>query len=265
MPNAAARAGRAVLSALALATLAGCSGLEHDPYFNPELMVRQAPMVAGNTYDRQNALQIIFPDSERINISYEYELDGEVSIDAPGMFGGSGWLYYDIQPSVPARFVILHLIESEEGYEIPRGDTLRLGQRRFYALDYCISGWHGDVEETADIEVDQAEPDGAETGGAESDRTAGSGIGPDPQIVPYLRKIEEEGYPLSRDIYVRRFIPRNADSGGRRTVIVVVRDITRDGYSCERIGDIRAPESESMTETISNFQKDASGSFEIMG
>lgn len=223
------------VAGMAGAMLVGCapSDYQHDPYFDPELSVREAPMVAGNTYDRQNALAIIYPAAERINISYEYELDGEVSIDAPGYFSGPGWIYYDRQPALPYRFVILHLTKAEEGYDVPRGETLRLGQRRFFALDYCVSGW---------------------------DRGEG-----DPELVPYLQTLADNGHELSRDIYIRRFIPRNADSSGRRTNIIMVRDITRDGYTCDRLGDIRKPEGDSLAETIKGFKEDAAGSFEIMG
>ncbi len=211
---------------------AGCDRLPTNPAFEERLSVREVPFVTGNTYDRQNALAIIYPAAERINVSYEFTFDEQVEIEAPGYFGGPGWIFADRQPAVPSRFVILHLSMDAPGYDPPRGETLRLGQRRFYTLDYCIADWREDG---------------------------------DPEIRPYLSAIEGRGYALSRDLYVRRFIPRATDSGGRRTSVVVVRDIMRDGYDCERLGDLKNPENSVLEETIGQIRKDASGTFEVMG
>lgn len=233
-----ARAGRVIgprsLAALTLAAplvLAGC--LEHG--LDPTLSVREAPLIAGNTYDRQNALAIIFPAAERINVSYEYLYEDELEVRADGLFAGPAWLFVERQPAEPERFLFLHLNKGEPGYEAPRGESLRLGQRRFYAIDYCLSDWRAD----------------------ESAEAA--------ELTPYLAALEARGFALSRDVYMRRFIPRDVDSDGRRTSIVVIRDVMRIGYDCERLGDLIAPETEAQTETLDQLQQDASGSFEVMG
>jgi|GEM_PF-962938 len=220
------------LAALALGMLSACAVPGRDSVFDPDLTVRQAPMIAGNTYDRQNALAIIYPSAERINVSYEYSYDAEVEISAPGKFEGPSWVFAERHPALPSRFILLHLNKGAPDYEPPRGETLRLGQRRFYVVDYCMADWR-------------------ETGDAE--------------IRPYLNTLEARGYALSRDIFVRRFVPRDVDEVGRRTSIVAVRDVMRDGYSCEALGDLRNPSSDFLTETINGFRKDASDSFEIMG
>lgn len=198
------------------------------------IAVRSAPMVAGNTFDRHNALEIIYPDSERINLSYEFVRSGDTQdLEAAGLYGGPAWLFVDRQPAIPERFVFIHLAKGVDGYEIPRGELIRLGQRRFFVFSYCLADWR-------------------------------TGETP-PQILQYLEALEGEGFALSDDLYVRQFMSRNADSENRRTDVVFVRDIMRSGYDCERIGDVDEPETDGKKELINSLEKDAAGSFEVMG
>ncbi|MEQ8604151.1 MAG: hypothetical protein RIB45_12615 [Marivibrio sp.] len=209
--------------------------------FEDTLAVRETPMIAGNTYDRQNALAIIYPAAERINISYEFSFDRQTQIDAGGLYEGPAWIFAERQPAAPERFVVLHLRRAVGDYAPPPGETLRLGQRRFTTLDYCLTDWRAGA--------DPALPDAAE-------RDA---------LAAYLEALARRGYALSRDVYVRRYVPRDADSSGRRTDIVTIRDVMRAGYDCERLGDLRNPGTDSQAETIDNLKSDSSGSFEVMG
>lgn len=231
------RLAAAVLALGALAATGGCLRTDLDD----NLSVRQAPMVAGNTYDRQNALAIIYPAAERINISYEFSYEYEAEVNAGGLYAGPAWFFIERQPAAPERFVVLHLQRPIDDYEAPRGETIRLGQRRFTTLDYCLTDWRSDPD--PDL------PDAAE-------RRA---------LATYLEQLESRGYALSKDIYLRRYVARTADSGGRRTDIITINDVMRAGYDCDRLGDLKDPATDAQTETLNALQKDSSGSFEVMG
>jgi len=223
--------------AIGAAALTGCLRTSLDD----ALTVRQAPMIAGNTYDRQNALAIIYPAAERINVSYEFTYEQETTIDVGGLYTGPAWIYVERQAAEPERFLVLHLRRAVGAYEAPRGETLRLGQRRFTALDYCLADWRAGADPALEDAVERD------------------------ALAAYLRELEGRGYALSRDVYLRRYVPRNADSSGRRTEIITIHDVMRSGYDCGRLGDLRDPQTDSQAETINNLQGESSGSFEVMG
>lgn len=220
------RGAAVVLAAAALgALLAGCA--------DDRPSVRGVPLVSGNTYDRHNALDVIYPDAERINVSYEFTLARRIArLGADGLFEGPAWLYADRQASAPERFVVLHLAKAAPDYEPPKGELVRLGQQRYYAFDHCVADWRD---------------------------SAG------PALAIYAEAVADSGFALSDDLYIRRYVSRESDSTGRRTDIVVVRDIVRAGYSCAAIGDFGSPESDQTKELIKGLRDDAGGSFEVIG
>ncbi len=150
----------------------------------------------------------------------------------PGAFAGPAWIYRERPASAPERFVLIHLAREESGYTPPKGELVRLGQKRFLAVDHCLSDWR--------------------TGAPDA-------------LAPYVEAVAAAGYPLSRDLFVRRYVSRKADSTGRRTDIVVVRDIQRAGYDCAALGNVRAPADADAKNLLEALKEDAGGTFEVIG
>ena len=213
----------------AAAIAAGCAG--------EEVSVRGTPLIAGNTFDRHNALDVIYPDAQRINVSYQFAFEHRIEVAVPGAFAGPAWLFRERPASAPERFVLIHLAQESPAFEPPKGQRVTLGQTRFITVDRCLSDWR------------------ATSAGAQAADAAAS----------YAGAVAAAGYPLSRDLFVSRYIARKPDSTGRRTDIVVVRDIQRAGYDCRSLENVQAPGDSEGRNLLESLREDAGSTFEIIG
>ena len=205
-------ANRFLTLALCAAVSVGLAACKINPK-EPEYL----PKVGGNTFDLQNRLDIALPDAERINISYEYELteDHEDFVEADGIYEGPLWWWRERSAQDPEQFIAIHLITETGEFEIESRELVKLSRTDFDAQNLCI-----------DIENDEIAPD----------------------IAPYIESLLEQGYPISSDVYVRRFVLRDKreteDGLTERTDIIYIRDIVRSGYTCEFLGDLDQPRTE---------------------
>lgn len=211
---------RGIAAVLVAVFIAGCSDV-----------IKDTPLLTGNTFDRYNDLAIPFPDSENVNISYEYGHVGTVEIAVPGEFTGEAWLFSENSAALPERFVTLHLVEPEPGGFVEVGRELSVGKGVFTVKDYCVS-----------LSADDT-----------------------PQIVvPYVSAVLEKDFALSESVFVRRFVSKKTGLDGKRLDVAFVEDIVRKGYDCSMLDNF-----ESSDEGIQDFIEELRGhgdrSFEVVG
>lgn len=191
----------------------------------------EIPAVSGNTYAHTSELSAIYPNQTFVNISYEYELQGNKKIEIPGRLHGPAWMYAARALEDPQRFMFLHVVTSEPGDGIPTGQIERFGKRDFTAIPAC---------------VDASEP-------------------LDETLQPFVDMVKEQGYALSRDLYVYRFYPRTLETDGKRIDLVYLHDIERDGHRCADFGpDLANPSGEEAEDLAMEYQSRAFSSFEII-
>lgn len=227
----------AVVLAAAL-TVAGCGGFKINPK-----ETEYYPKIGGNTFDLHNDLATILPVAERINISYEFEQteESEDYIDADGIYEGPMWWYRERTAANPEQFLGIHLLNADPEFEEAPGELVKLSRTSFSAQAYCF-----------DITQDEIPP----------------------EIQPYIESLLEQDFPLSTDLYVRRFMlrdPREEDArvqvrdreGPQRTDLVYIRDIVRLGYTCDLLGDVITPSPQN-EEIVESLRRGAQASFEVM-
>lgn len=207
--------------------LAACKINPREPEYSPK--------VGGNTFDLQNSLDVTFPDAQRINISYEYveTEDGEVDVDAPGIYDGTMWWYQERTAEDPEQFIGIHLLTETGQFDYGPLEAVTLSRTDFVVQNRCI-----------DLRTDALSPD----------------------IAPYIDSLMDQGFNLSSDLYVRRFILRDqraTENGFERTDIVYVHDLVRSGYTCKSLGDLNQPSSE-VQAAIQRLKDLALEAFEMM-
>lgn len=195
------------------------------------------PKVTGNTYELQNDLAIVLPVAERINVSYEFVQiqDKKIYLDADERYEGPIWWYQERTAEIPEQFLAIHLMTLAEAYEEPSGGQLvKLSRTSFNAYDYCL-----------DLSADEIPP----------------------EVAPYIESLLDEEFPVSTDLFVRRYTMRDVreteDGGRERTDVIYVRDVVRLGYTCDGIGDLRDP-GPSSQEIVTKLRTDSQAAFEVM-
>lgn len=260
---------------------------------------RRVPKAAGNTFDRFNFLSNVNPRTQRLGISYEYVMVGQQGLYIPEVQEGQFWQYAEQSAVAPDEFVGVHMavllpeerarlaelagtggvnldtvsdplapsldapatddavtdplaadtpIEGDapsldgesmetgtgDGFAVPavaRDRTVRLGSRSFSTVNYCVGPGRED---------------------------------PGPRITAYIDVLHRLGYPLSDYLYVQRYRMRpDDDDDAARLDIIYVRDIVRDGYTCNHLGDLQNPEDEEKSELIRELEARSQRSFEI--
>lgn len=222
----------------AAVTLGGCTGFKINPK-----ETEYYPKIGGNTFELHNDLATILPKAERINISYEFEQteDSEDYIDAEGIYEGPMWWYRERTAANPEQFLGIHLLNVDPEFEEAPGELVKLSRTSYNAQAYCL-----------DITQDEIPP----------------------EIQPYIDSLLDQDYPVSTDLYVRRFIlrtPRLDENrvqvedreGPQRTDIVYIRDVVRLGYTCDMLGDVitPSPQNEAIVESL---RRNAQAAFEVM-
>jgi hypothetical protein len=227
----------AVMVAAAL-TLAGCSGFKINPK-----ETEYYPKIGGNTFDLHNDLATILPVAERINISYEFEqtAESEDYLDEEGIYEGPLWWYRERSAANPEQFLAIHLLNIDPEFEEAPGELVKLSRTSFNSQAYCF-----------DISRDEIPP----------------------EIQPYIQSLLDQDYPISTDLYIRRFILRDAREdeervqigdreGAQRTDLIYIRDVVRLGYTCDLLGDVITPAPQN-EEIVESLRQDAQASFELM-
>lgn len=214
------RTGKIVAAVMVALVIGGCS----DP-------IKDTPFLTGNTFDRYNDLAVAYPESENVNISYEYGHIANVDIALPGEFAGRGWLFSDNSAALPERFVILQLLEPIPGATPEVGRELSIGKGVFTVKDYCIA-----------------------LSGNENPTVA----------EPYVDAVLGQGIALSESVYVRRFVSKNIGLDGKRLDVAFVEDIVRKGYECEMLDDFNSSD-ENVQEFIEELKSRGDRSFEVVG
>lgn len=193
------------------------------------------PKIGGNTFDLQNRLDVALPRAERINISYEFEQteDSEDDVEAEGIYEGTVWWFQERSAQDPEQFLAIHLLTETGEFEVESRELVKLSRTDYDAQNLCI-----------DLENDPISPD----------------------IAPLIESLQSQEFPISTDIYVRRFVLRNGretDEGIERTDIIYVRDIVRAGYTCEFLGDLDQPRSD-VEAIVKEIKALAVAAFEVM-
>jgi len=211
---------RGIAVVLVAGFIAGCSDV-----------IKDTPLLTGNTFDRYNDLAVPFPDSENVNISYEYGHVATLEIAVSGEFSGDAWLFSENSAALPERFVILHLVEPEPGAFVEIGRELSVGKGVFTVKDYCVS-----------LSADDT-----------------------PLVVsPYIAAVLENGFVLSESVFVRRYVSKKLGLDGRRLDVAFVEDIVRKGYDCSMLDNFE-PSDEGIEEFIEELRGHGDRSFEVVG
>ena len=190
-----------------------------------------SPLLTGNTFDRYNSMAVPYPDSENVNISYEFGFTDNVVITVPGEFTGEAWLFSENSAAIPERFVTLQLVEPVTDATLEVGRELSVGKGVFTVKDYCVT------------------------------RSATKS----PLVVkPYISALLENGFALSDALYVRRFVSKRVGLDGKRLDVVFVEDIVRKGYDCSMLGDMSETEGE-IGDFIELLRSRGDRSFEVVG
>lgn len=212
---------RSVWACIAVVMLsAGCA----DP-------VADSPLLTGNTFDRYNSMAVAYPESENVNISYEYGFTDETGISAQGDFSGRAWLFSDNSAAIPERFVILHLVEPDPEAVIEVGRELSVGKGVFTVKDYCVTL-------SSDAMPARAEP--------------------------YVTALLDSGFALSQSLFVRRFVSTTVGLDGKRLDVVFIEDIVRKGYDCNALDDMDQADGE-IADFIGLLRARGDRSFEVVG
>lgn len=212
--------GKSLAAAATVLALVGCG----DP-------VRDTPFLTGNTFDRYNDLAVVYPDSENVNISYEYGHVDVVDITVPGEFSGKGWLFSDNSAPLPERFVILQLLEPIVGATPEVGRELSIGKGVFTVKNYCV------------------------TLSGEDDPTV---------VLPYVNAVLGLDFALSDAVFIRRFVSKKVGLDGKRLDVAFVEDITRKGYDCGMLDNFDTDD-ENIQDFIEELKAKGDRSFEVVG
>jgi len=219
----------AVCAALtALIALGGCKINPKEPEYMPR--------ISGNTFDLQNDLAVALPVAERINISYEYVLAEDFNhgtyVEQEDVYEGTLWWYRERTAFDPEQFLAIHLLTRHPDFEEGPGDIVKLSRTNYNAQSYCL---------------DLTKP-----------------LEEQPEVLqPYVETLIDLEYPLSSDLFIRRFVARDEREGNERTDVIYARDIVRLGHTCEGIGDLFEPSPE-MEDVVSRLNRDAQSAFEVM-
>lgn len=185
--------------------------------------------LAGNTYDRFNRLDIVPPNSDLINISYQYRQHAEgESLSAEGL-PSRMWLFVDRSTNVPERGLFLHLHEPDAAVPEDIEALVIMGNKRFRSGEYCLR------------------PDSEELPG---------------DMQPYVDLLRAQGVPFSDSLFFHRFIGPPSDHDGRRTDIIYYEDSLRIGFTCE---EIKEGNNEEAIRARDRMRGNSQRSFEIMG
>lgn len=218
----------AVIAAVAgVVALGGCSINSSDP--------ADIPVITGNTFDLHNDLAVTLPVAERINISYEYVLAEDFNhgtyVEQEGVYEGVLWWYRERTALDPEQFLAIHLLNRHPDFEEGPGDIVKLSRTNYTAQSYCL-----DLTKPEEI----------------------------PDVVrPYVETLVDLDYPISSDLYIRRFVLRDEREGNERTDVIYARDIVRLGYTCDAIGDLMSPNPD-VEEVVQQLVRDAQAAFEVM-
>jgi len=212
---------RLALMAVFLSAIAGgCADTKGD-----------APFLTGNTFDRYNELGVPYPESENVNISYEFGHVADVDIAVEGQFSGRAWLFSDNSAALPERFVILHLVEPELGSLAEVGRELSVGKGVFTVKDYCVT-----------LSEDDA-----------------------PLVVkPYVAAVLNQQFALSDSVFVRRYVSKRLGLDGKRLDVAFVEDVVRKGYTCDMFENF-VPSDPDVEDFIKWLRANGDRSFEVVG
>lgn len=188
--------------------------------------------VSGNTLDRWNRLDKYVPNTLMVNISYEFAYQGPFDVAVPGQYEGVSHMFAEEANSAPERIIQAAVVAPAEGAEPPRGIILVLGQNQYNDTLYCI-----------DRKDDSTIPEG---------------------LAPYMAALDRSGLQTSDHLFVRRMVAMKTRDDGKKYEFVYAHDITREGFSCDTLGDPETPTAEAAG-YVEQLKLQAERSFEVIG
>jgi hypothetical protein len=187
---------------------------------------RSTPVLAGNTFVSGG------DNGLRLNFSYDFRLTAQQDSVIDGKSTVS-WLFVDHRLENGETYLQFHRVEGGSLKDFGEGESFSINRASVKAQNFCIGAASKEIP---------------------------------PFVTSYIDFVRSEGLPVPREYLLRR-MTENLDRDGisYRVDIVYMEDILRAGYTCEEIGNLLLPSSDSIKAFLEAYKKRSERSFEIVG
>lgn len=187
---------------------------------------RATPQIAGNNLASGGTSGV------RVNVSYDLRLHATREEPIAGLPMQS-WLFIDRRVDLPDYYLQIHRVEGGNLEGFGQGEGFFIDRTEMTAQMFCIGRHSAEV----------------------------------PALLQgYINFIRDEGLPVPQEYLLRRFTERIDREGlDHRVDMVYVEDLLRSGYTCEELGNLALPGSETIKQFLDAYRFRSQRSFSIVG
>lgn len=187
---------------------------------------RSTPVIAGNTFVSGG------DNGLRLNFSYDFRLVAQQDGVVDGKPTAS-WLFVDNRLENGETYLQLHRVEGGNLEDFGEGESFFVDRASAKAQNFCFNAASKEI----------------------------------PAFVSsYIEFVRSKGLPVPREYLLRRMTENlDRDGASHRVDIVYMEDVLRAGYTCEEIGNLLLPSSESIKVFLEAYKKRSERSFAIVG